>query len=181
MYPKIQRRQVSWMFFIQVVRGRSGGRLQYSANSWTCHHVAQGLCNGPVSVPLSLCPVDRPQRWHGVDACCPRAGYVDRQRRAPSSNGASAANADSVTFSAAVAGWIRTCFKGNLWRSEKEERRRDSWNDKIGLAQHQIRTGFKPSNFQNNTTTENNLSCRRLSSENGSVIYKKTQLNSFNL
>jgi len=47
-----------------------------------------------------------------------RAGNIDRQRRAPSSNGAtaarrSAANAGSVTFTAAVKGCTQTC-SGNV-------------------------------------------------------------------
>jgi len=62
------------------------------------------------SVRPSVCHIDLQQqrRAAGLLPSAPRAGDIDRQRRAPSSNGAatrrSAANADSVVMTAEARG-----------------------------------------------------------------------------
>jgi len=67
-----------------------------------------------MSVRLSVCPIDRPQQRYaaGLLLGVTRVRDIDRQRRAPNTqrlntapqHGAAAANAGSVTFTAAVAG-----------------------------------------------------------------------------
>jgi len=82
--------------------------LEPQATILLAWYTEESLCNGPVSVHLSVrlsvCPIYRPLqlRAAGLLLGAPRAGDIDRQRRAPSSNGAAAANASSVTFIAAV-------------------------------------------------------------------------------
>jgi len=71
-------------------------------------------------VRLSVCRTDPPQQWRaaGLLLGAPRAGDIDRQRRAPGaqqqrrrSTGSqlSKFNADSATFTAAVGVWTPTC------------------------------------------------------------------------
>ena len=83
----------------------------------------QGLRDGRLSVRpsvrLSIYPIiPQPlRRAAGLLLSAPRAGNVDRQRRAPapSSNGAAArrptANAGSIMLIADVGGWPQTGFK----------------------------------------------------------------------
>jgi len=62
------------------------------------------------SVRLSVCSIDRTQQWRAAGLLLGGQLARDRPvidsggRRAPSSNGAAAANAGSVTFTATVAG-----------------------------------------------------------------------------
>ena len=85
---------------------------------WRCpHSMQQGVYNGTVSVCLFVCPIYRPLHAAaaGLLLYAGQAGDDDRQRRPPGAAAArrSAANAGSVTLSADVGSWTRTCFAGD--------------------------------------------------------------------
>jgi len=109
------------------------------------------LCNGPVSVRLSvrlsLCPVYRPlqQRAAGLLLGAQQAGDIDRLLHgAFTAARGSAANASSVTFTAVVEGWIQTCTE--LLRQKKNKthfsRRRSKTNS---ILSHRLQQAIEQS------------------------------------
>jgi len=115
---------------IYCVDGWNGGRRKSCYNtpstriyciltvfpvSTACRHYSrgtrQGLCNGTVSVRLSIQAINRCSSVQRV-CCCGFGGQeisIDCCTAGAAAARRSAANASSVTFTAAVEGWTQTC------------------------------------------------------------------------
>ena len=119
-FPRLMKVNYRCILAVIEICSNSSSAPWYSWQ-WHCwHSMRQGLCNGRVSIRLSVC---LSQLSAAAAACGGFAAVGPSGRRyrsivawpAPSSNGAAAARrsavkVSNVTFTAGVGGWTRTCF-----------------------------------------------------------------------
>ena len=119
-FPRLMKVNYRYILAVIEICSNSSSAPWYSWQ-WHCSHsMRQGQCNGRVSIRLSVC---LSQLSAAAAACGGFAAVGPAGRRyrsiaawpAPSNNGAAAARRSvakpsSVTFTAGVGGWTRTCF-----------------------------------------------------------------------